>query len=66
MSTGSLRAVPAETPRRARKSESSPEVTYDAVIQGQHYARTILCTDILQQQNGRWTLMANHCSQAAK
>ena len=40
--------------------------TYDAVIQGQHYARTVLCTDALQQQNGGWKLMANHCSQAAK
>jgi ketosteroid isomerase-like protein len=40
--------------------------TYDAVIQGQHYARTVLCTDALQQQNGVWKLMANHCSQAAK
>jgi len=40
--------------------------TYDAVIHGQHYARTVLCTDALQQQNGDWKLMANHCSQAAK
>ena len=40
--------------------------TYDAMISGQHYARTVLCTDVLQQQNGGWMLMANHCSQAAK
>lgn len=40
--------------------------TYDALIQGQHYARTVLCTDVLQQQNAGWMLMANHCSQAAK
>ena len=40
--------------------------TYDAMIRGQHYARTVLCTDVLQQQNGGWKLMANHCSQAAK
>ena len=40
--------------------------TYDAMISGQHYARTVLCTDVLQQQNGSWMLMANHCSQAAK
>lgn len=40
--------------------------TYDAMISGQHYARTVLCTDVLQQQNGAWKLMANHCSQAAK
>ena len=40
--------------------------TYDALIKGQHYARTVVCTDVLQQQNGGWMLMANHCSQAAK
>jgi ketosteroid isomerase-like protein len=40
--------------------------TYDALIRGQHYARTVLCTDVLQKQNGSWMLMANHCSQAAK
>jgi ketosteroid isomerase-like protein len=40
--------------------------TYDAVIRGQHQARTILCTDVLQQQNSGWKLMATHCSQAAK
>ena len=40
--------------------------TYDALISGQHYARTVLCTDVLQQQNGGWMLMANHCSQAGK
>jgi ketosteroid isomerase-like protein len=39
---------------------------YDAVVRGEHYARTVLCTDVLQQQNGGWKLMANHCSQAAK
>jgi ketosteroid isomerase-like protein len=40
--------------------------TYDALIRGEHYARTVVCTDALQQQNGEWKLMANHCSQAAK
>jgi ketosteroid isomerase-like protein len=40
--------------------------TYDALIQGKNYARTVLCTDALQKQNGGWMLMANHCSQAAK
>ena len=40
--------------------------TYDAMIQGKQYARTVLCTDVLQQQNGAWKLMANHCSQAGK
>ena len=40
--------------------------TYDAMIKGQHYARTILCTDTFQQQSGSWKLMASHCSEAAK
>ena len=40
--------------------------TYDAMIQGKQYARTVLCTDALQQQSGAWKLMASHCSQAAK
>jgi ketosteroid isomerase-like protein len=40
--------------------------TYDAMIRGQHYARTVLCTDVFQQQNGAWKMMADHCSQAAK
>jgi ketosteroid isomerase-like protein len=41
-------------------------LTYDATLQGQHYARTVMCTHTLQQQNGSWKLMAEHCSQAAK
>jgi ketosteroid isomerase-like protein len=40
--------------------------TYDAMIRGQHYARTVPCTDVFQQQNGAWKMMADHCSQAAK
>jgi len=40
--------------------------TYDALIQGKQYARTVLCTDAFQQQNGAWKLMASHCSEAAK
>jgi ketosteroid isomerase-like protein len=40
--------------------------TYDAMIKGRHYARTILCTDTFQQQGGSWKLMASHCSEAAK
>jgi len=40
--------------------------TYDALIRGQHLARTVLCTDVLQKQVGGWMLMASHCSQAAK
>ena len=41
-------------------------LTYDAMIRGQHYARTVLCTDTFQQQGGSWKLMASHCSEAAK
>jgi ketosteroid isomerase-like protein len=37
--------------------------TYDALIQGTRYARTIICTDTFQQQGGAWKLMADHCSQ---
>jgi ketosteroid isomerase-like protein len=45
---------------------STYSTTYDAMIHGQHQARTVLCTDVLQQQSGGWKLMASHCSQAAK
>ena len=45
---------------------STYSTTYDATIHGQHQARTVLCTDMLQQQSGSWKLMATHCSQAAK
>jgi ketosteroid isomerase-like protein len=40
--------------------------TYDAMIRGQHYARTVVCTDVFQQQNAAWKMMADHCSQAAR
>jgi ketosteroid isomerase-like protein len=40
--------------------------TYDGLIKGQHYARTIIGTDVFQQQNGAWKLVASHTSQAAK
>ena len=45
---------------------STYSTTYDAMIHGQHQARTVMCTDVLQQQSGGWKLMATHCSQAAK
>ena len=38
---------------------------YDALIRGQHYTRTVICTDTLQRQNGTWKIFAGHCSQAA-
>ena len=40
--------------------------TYDALIKGQHYARTVISTDTFQRQNGAWKLIAGHSSQAAK
>jgi ketosteroid isomerase-like protein len=39
--------------------------TYDGMIKGQHYTRTVICTDTLQRQNS-WKMIANHCSQAAQ
>jgi uncharacterized protein (TIGR02246 family) len=40
--------------------------TYDAMIKGQHYARTVISTDTFQKRNGAWKLLAGHSSQAAK
>jgi hypothetical protein len=35
---------------------------YDAMIQGQHYTRTVLSTDTLQKQGGSWKVIAGHSS----
>lgn len=40
--------------------------TYDALIKGQQYARTVLTTDTFMRQNTAWKLIASHSSQAAK
>ena len=40
--------------------------TYDSMIKGQHYARTIISTDTFLRQNGEWKQIAGHSSQAAK
>jgi ketosteroid isomerase-like protein len=40
--------------------------TYDAMIKGEHYARTIITTDVFMKQNGAWKQVAGHSSQAAK
>jgi ketosteroid isomerase-like protein len=40
--------------------------TYDSLIKGQHYARTIISTDTFLRQNGAWKQIAGHSSQAAK
>jgi Tfp pilus assembly protein PilE len=40
--------------------------TYDAMIQGKHYARTIISTDTFLRQNGEWKQVAGHSSQAVR
>jgi ketosteroid isomerase-like protein len=40
--------------------------TYDSMIKGQHYARTVISTDTFMRQNGEWKQIAGHSSQAAK
>ena len=40
--------------------------TYDSMIKGEHYARTIISTDTFMRQNGEWKQIAGHSSQAAK
>ena len=40
--------------------------TYDATIKGQHYARTVITTDVFERRNGTWIAVAGHSSQAAK
>jgi ketosteroid isomerase-like protein len=40
--------------------------TYDSLIKGQQYARTILSTDTFLRLNGAWKEVASHSSQAAK
>ena len=40
--------------------------TYDALIKGQHYARTVLSTDTFLRENGAWKQLAGHSSQEAK
>jgi ketosteroid isomerase-like protein len=42
------------------------KTTYDSMIKGQHYARTIISTDTFLRQNGAWKQVAGHSSQAAK
>jgi len=36
--------------------------TYDAMIEGQHRARTIICTMTAQKQGSAWKGLSNHCS----
>jgi Domain of unknown function (DUF4440) len=36
--------------------------SYDAVIEGQHRARTIICSMTAQKQGSSWKEVSNHCS----
>jgi ketosteroid isomerase-like protein len=40
------------------------KTTYDAIIHGQHQSRTVITTDVFQNQNGTWKEVASHSSQA--
>jgi predicted heme/steroid binding protein len=40
--------------------------TYDSMIKGEHYARTVISTDTFMRRNGEWKQIAGHSSQAAK
>jgi ketosteroid isomerase-like protein len=45
---------------------ASYKSTYDSMIKGQHYARTVISTDTFLRKDGAWKLVAGHSSQAAK
>ena|SRR5438270_13790680 len=38
-------------------------MAYDDVHNGEHRARTVLCTDTWLKQDGAWKQLASHCSQ---
>src|SRR5215471_4575163 len=40
--------------------------SYDAVIEGQHRARTIICTTTAVKEGGSWKGLSTHCSQVEK
>jgi hypothetical protein len=40
--------------------------TYDAVVEGQHHARTIICTLTGVKKSGSWKGLSNHCSLVEK
>jgi hypothetical protein len=39
-------------------------VAYDAVVHGEHRARTVICTDTWVKQGKAWKEVGQHCSQA--
>ncbi|HKW66793.1 MAG TPA: nuclear transport factor 2 family protein [Terriglobales bacterium] len=36
--------------------------TYDAMIEGTHRARTIICSTVAENRDGTWKGLSNHCS----
>jgi len=40
--------------------------SYDAVIEGQHRARTIICSTTALNEGGSWKGLSSHCSQVEK
>lgn len=40
--------------------------SYDAVIEGQHRARTIICSMTAVKEGASWKGLSNHCSQVEK
>jgi hypothetical protein len=40
--------------------------SYDAVIEGQHRARTIICSTTALKEGGSWKGLSSHCSQVEK
>jgi len=45
---------------------ASYQSTYDSMIKGKHYARTVVSTDTFLRQDGTWKQIAGHSSQAAQ
>jgi len=39
--------------------------TYDALIRGQKFVRSVICTDTYHRMGGAWKTIAGHCSTAA-
>jgi len=42
------------------------KTTYDSMIHGKHFARTVISTDVFRKQNGVWKQITNHSSLAAE
>lgn len=42
------------------------KTTYDAVVHGQHIARTVISTDVFHLENGEWKQISSHSSMTPK